>query len=38
MTTGIKVDGTLSKYDGRPFAPEEIAAGLSKEVPSGYRA
>jgi 2-oxoglutarate ferredoxin oxidoreductase subunit alpha len=38
MTTGIKVDGTLNKYDGRPFAPEEIAAGLGKEVASGYQA
>ena len=38
MTTGIKVDGTLNKYDGRPFAPEEIAAELGKEVASGYQA
>jgi 2-oxoglutarate ferredoxin oxidoreductase subunit alpha len=38
MTTGIEVDGTLNKYDGRPFAPEEIAAGLGKEVASGYQA
>ena len=38
MTTGIKVDGTLNKYDGRPFAPEEIVAGLGKEVVSGYAA
>jgi 2-oxoglutarate ferredoxin oxidoreductase subunit alpha len=38
MTTGIKVDDTLNKYDGRPFAPEEIAAGLGKEVASGYAA
>jgi 2-oxoglutarate ferredoxin oxidoreductase subunit alpha len=38
MTTGIKVDETLNKYDGRPFAPEEIAAGLGKEVASGYAA
>jgi len=28
MTTGVQVDGTLNKYDGRPFAPEEIVAGL----------
>ncbi|HEU4759911.1 MAG TPA: 2-oxoacid:acceptor oxidoreductase subunit alpha [Dehalococcoidia bacterium] len=33
MTTGIQVDQTLTKYDGRPFAPEEIAAGL--ELPAG---
>lgn len=38
MTTGIEVDGTLNKYDGRPFAPEEIVAGLRKEVASGYAA
>ena len=38
MTTGIEVDGTLNKYDGRPFAPEEIVAGLSKEVASGHAA
>jgi 2-oxoglutarate ferredoxin oxidoreductase subunit alpha len=38
MTTGIQVDGTLNKYDGRPFAPEEIVAGLGKEVASGYAA
>jgi 2-oxoglutarate ferredoxin oxidoreductase subunit alpha len=38
MTMGIEVDGTINKYDGRPFAPEEIAAGLGKEVASGYAA
>ena len=38
MTTGIQVDQTLNKYDGRPFAPEEIIAGLSKEVASGHAA
>jgi 2-oxoglutarate ferredoxin oxidoreductase subunit alpha len=38
MATGTKVDETLNKYDGRPFAPEEIAAGLGKEVASGYAA
>jgi len=38
MTTGIKVDGTLNKYDGRPFVPGEIVAGLGKEVTSGYAA
>jgi 2-oxoglutarate ferredoxin oxidoreductase subunit alpha len=38
MTTGIEVDATLNKYDGRPFAPEEIMAGLGKEVASGYPA
>lgn len=38
MTTGIEVDGTINKYDGRPFAPEEIVAGLGKEVASGHSA
>jgi len=38
MATGIKVDATLNKYDGRPFAPEEIVAGLGKEATSGYAA
>ena len=38
MTTGIQVDGTLNKYDGRSFAPGEIVAGLSKEVASGHAA
>ena len=38
MTTGVKVDDSLTKYDGRPFAPEEIAAGLGKEVASGHKA
>ena len=38
MTTGIQVDATLNKYDGRPFAPEEIVAGLEKEVASGHAA
>ena len=38
MITGIEVDGTINKYDGRPFAPEEIVAGLGKEVASGHAA
>jgi 2-oxoglutarate ferredoxin oxidoreductase subunit alpha len=38
MTTGFTVDDTLTKYDGRPFAPEEIAAALGKEVASGHKA
>jgi 2-oxoglutarate ferredoxin oxidoreductase subunit alpha len=38
MTTGIKVDEKLNKYDGRPFAPEEITSALGKEVASGYQA
>ena len=38
MTVGIEVDGTLTKYDGRAFTPEEIVAGLGKEVASGHAA
>lgn len=38
MAAGIKVDKTLTKYDGRPFSPEEIVAGLGKEVASGHAA
>ncbi len=38
MTTGIDMDRTLNKYDGRPFAPEEIAAALGQEVVSGHKA
>jgi len=38
MVTGFEVSGTLNKYDGRPFAPEEIVAGLSQEVASGHKA
>lgn len=38
MVTGISVDRTLNKYDGRPFAPEEIVAALSQEVVSGHKA
>lgn len=28
MTTGRSVDRTINKYDGRPFSPEDIVAGL----------
>jgi 2-oxoglutarate ferredoxin oxidoreductase subunit alpha len=28
MTTGLSVDRTINKYDGRPFSPEDIVAGL----------
>jgi pyruvate/2-oxoacid:ferredoxin oxidoreductase alpha subunit len=38
MTTGVQVDETINKYDGRPIAPEEIVAGLGKEVASGHAA
>ncbi|MFC1917259.1 2-oxoacid:acceptor oxidoreductase subunit alpha [Chloroflexota bacterium] len=30
--TGIEVDGTILKFDGRPFSPQEIADRLKKEV------
>lgn len=30
--TGIKVDGSILKYDGRPFAPQEIVGRLKKEA------
>ncbi|MBX6378515.1 MAG: 2-oxoacid:acceptor oxidoreductase subunit alpha, partial [Clostridia bacterium] len=32
MCTGFQVDGQLHKYDGRPFSPQEIAAGVAKEA------
>jgi 2-oxoglutarate ferredoxin oxidoreductase subunit alpha len=32
--TGLKVDATISKYDGRPFSPAEIVSRLQKEVGS----
>ncbi len=37
MTTGVQVDRTLNKYDGRQFAPEEIAAGLGLPVAAATR-
>jgi 2-oxoglutarate ferredoxin oxidoreductase subunit alpha len=30
--TGRQVDGTILKYDGRPFSPKEIVDGVSKEA------
>ena len=30
--TGQKVDGTVLKYDGRPFSPQEIADRVNKEA------
>jgi 2-oxoglutarate ferredoxin oxidoreductase subunit alpha len=30
--TGIKVDGTILKYDGRPFSPREIVDRVKKEA------
>jgi 2-oxoglutarate ferredoxin oxidoreductase subunit alpha len=38
MTTGVRVDATLNKYDGRPFAPEEIVSALEQEVAGGHKA
>jgi 2-oxoglutarate ferredoxin oxidoreductase subunit alpha len=32
--TGIKMDATISKFDGRPFSPAEIVNRLKKEVGS----
>jgi len=28
MCTGLSVDQTINKYDGRPFSPEDIVAEL----------
>ena len=30
--TGIKMKGSILKYDGRPFSPRDIAARLKTEV------
>jgi 2-oxoglutarate ferredoxin oxidoreductase subunit alpha len=30
--TGIKVDGSITKYDGRPFSPAEVVGRLRREV------
>jgi len=38
MTTAVRVDATLNKYDGRPFAPEEIVSALEQEVAGGHKA
>jgi len=35
MTTGIAMDDTLTKFDGRPFSPPEIKERLGLEVGSG---
>ncbi len=36
--TGFSVDRTLTKYDGRPFAPEEIANAISEEATFALKA
>ncbi len=38
MTTGFEADVTLTKYDGRPFGPDDIAAAVRREVGVGYKA
>ncbi|MCH8813717.1 MAG: 2-oxoacid:acceptor oxidoreductase subunit alpha [Chloroflexi bacterium] len=35
MTTGIEMDDTLTKFDGRPFSPPEIKQRLGLEAGSG---
>ena len=35
MTTGVEMDETLTKFDGRPFSPPEIKQRLGLEVGSG---
>lgn len=37
MTTGFEADVTLTKYDGRPFGPDDIVAGVRREVGIGYK-
>lgn len=32
MTTGFAVHGTLNKFDGRPFSPQEIAGAVRERV------
>jgi 2-oxoglutarate ferredoxin oxidoreductase subunit alpha len=38
MTTGVAMDDTLTKYDGRPFSPRQIIEGLGLEVAGGNKA
>lgn len=38
MTTGIAPDETLTKYDGRPLNPDEIAAGVYERIDVGTKA
>jgi 2-oxoglutarate ferredoxin oxidoreductase subunit alpha len=30
--TGLEADATILRYDGRPHAPEDIAAGVRREA------
>ncbi|MFH0809410.1 MAG: transketolase C-terminal domain-containing protein, partial [Pseudomonadota bacterium] len=32
--TGVRISGTILKFDGRPFSPEEIATRVKKEAPA----
>jgi 2-oxoglutarate ferredoxin oxidoreductase subunit alpha len=38
MTTGFEANVTLTKYDGRPFGPDYIAAAVRREVGVGNKA
>ena len=38
MTTGVAMDDTLTKYDGRPFSPRQIIEGVGLEVASDNKA
>ncbi|HEY5640866.1 MAG TPA: 2-oxoacid:acceptor oxidoreductase subunit alpha [Dehalococcoidia bacterium] len=38
MTTGVAMDGQLTKYDGRPFSPRQIIEGVGMEAMSGNKA
>ena len=38
MTTGFEANVTLTKYDGRPFGPDDIVAAVRQEVGVGYKA
>jgi 2-oxoglutarate ferredoxin oxidoreductase subunit alpha len=35
--TGKEVDGTILKYDGRPFAPSHIVEAVKKEGALAWR-
>ncbi len=37
MTTGVAMDDSLTKYDGRPFSPRQIMEGLGMEVADGHQ-
>jgi 2-oxoglutarate ferredoxin oxidoreductase subunit alpha len=38
MTTGIEMDGALTRFDGRPISPLEIKQELGMEALSGHKA